>query len=87
MECMSTMLMKLEHQERRKAPFLAHQMSKWFYDTFTGTATKATCCGLFVREGLGIPDVSYRRIWWRRGFTGFGPPERNTACDFVLYCC
>jgi hypothetical protein len=35
---MSTVVMMLVHQEQRKAPFLAGQMSKWFYDTFTDTA-------------------------------------------------
>jgi hypothetical protein len=38
MECMSTMAMELEHQDRSKAPFLAHQMSKCFYNTSTDTA-------------------------------------------------
>jgi hypothetical protein len=36
MERISTMVLMLEHQERRKAPFLACQISKWFYDTSTG---------------------------------------------------
>jgi hypothetical protein len=36
---MSTMVMKLEHQEQReKPPYLARVMSKWFYDTSTGIA-------------------------------------------------
>jgi hypothetical protein len=38
MECTSTMAMNLEHQEQLKAPFLVCQMSKWFYNTSTGTA-------------------------------------------------
>jgi hypothetical protein len=38
MECMSTMAMKLEHQERWKASLLTRQISKWFYDTSIGTA-------------------------------------------------
>jgi hypothetical protein len=43
---MSTMVMKLEHQEQwEKLPYLAHQMSKWFYDTSTDTATRAARCG------------------------------------------
>jgi hypothetical protein len=29
---------------------------KWFYDTFTGTATGAVRCGSFVREGLCVLD-------------------------------
>jgi hypothetical protein len=28
-----------------KGLFLARQMSKWFYDTSIGTATRAACCG------------------------------------------
>jgi hypothetical protein len=51
MECMSTMLVKLEHQERQKPPYLAHQISKWLYDISTGTATKAARCGSFIGEG------------------------------------
>jgi hypothetical protein len=45
MEWMSTMVMKLEHHEMtKKCPFMAHQMSKWFYDASTGTATRAAHC-------------------------------------------
>jgi hypothetical protein len=43
-------------QENTKPPFLACQMSKWFYDTSTGTATRAARCGTFVGEGLGVSD-------------------------------
>jgi hypothetical protein len=54
-----------ENQERQKkiSPFLAHQMSNWFYDTSTGTATRAARCGslfgktfiswLLTRDGHG----------------------------------
>jgi hypothetical protein len=62
-------------------------MSKWFYDTFTGTATRAARCGSFVREGLGVSDVSYGGTRWRRGFTWFGPPERNTLHPQEILCC
>jgi hypothetical protein len=31
-----------------------HNMSKWFYDTFTGVATGAAPCGSFVGEGFGL---------------------------------
>jgi hypothetical protein len=55
------MVMKLEHQEQReKPPYLAHQMSKCFYDTFTGTATRAVHCGSQFGEGLGRLSSSYR---------------------------
>jgi hypothetical protein len=70
-----------------KTPFLAHQMSKWFYDTSIGTATRAVRCGSFVGEGSGIPDVSYRGTRWRQGFTWFRPPERNTLHPRVILCC
>jgi hypothetical protein len=54
MECMSTMLVKLEHPERQKNPFLTRQMSKWFYDTSTGTATRAAPLWFFIGEGLSL---------------------------------
>jgi hypothetical protein len=53
------LLVKLEHQKRQKSPYLARQMSKWFYDTSTGTAMRASNCCSFVREGLGLSYVSY----------------------------
>jgi hypothetical protein len=55
---MSTMVMKPKTKNDEKAPFLARQTSKWFYDTSTGTASKAACCGSFVREGFGHSVVS-----------------------------
>jgi hypothetical protein len=40
------MVMMLEEQEQRESPpYLAPQMLKWFYDTSTGTATRAAQCG------------------------------------------
>jgi hypothetical protein len=68
MECMSTMLVKLEHQKRQKLhpPYLARQMLKWFYNTSTGTATRAARCDSLVGEGLGLSDVSYGGTRWRR---------------------
>jgi hypothetical protein len=39
---------------------------KWFYDTSTGTATRAARCGSFVGEGLGLSDVSYGGTRWRQ---------------------
>jgi hypothetical protein len=44
--------------EKHQPPFLARQMSKWFYDTFIGAAIGAACCGYFVREGFGLLVVS-----------------------------
>jgi hypothetical protein len=41
-------------------PFLARQMSKWFCDTFTGAAIKATRYCSFVREGFDPLVVRYR---------------------------
>jgi hypothetical protein len=49
-----------------KAPFLVCQMSKWFYDTSTGTAMRAAHCGSFIGEGLGLSVVSYGGTCWRR---------------------
>jgi hypothetical protein len=49
-----------------KAPYLVHQMSKWFYDTSTGTAMTTACCDSFVGEGLGLSYVSYWGTRWRR---------------------
>jgi hypothetical protein len=65
MECMSTMLVKLEHQGRQKPPFPVRQMSKRFYDTFTDTATRAARGGSFIGEGLGLSDISYGGTRWR----------------------
>jgi hypothetical protein len=42
-----------------KTPFLVRQMSKWLYDTSTGTAMRAAHSGSFIGEGLGLSDVSY----------------------------
>jgi hypothetical protein len=45
--------------EKHQAPFLARQMSKRFYDTFTGAATGAARCGSFIGEGFGLLVASY----------------------------
>jgi hypothetical protein len=57
---------------------LVSTLSKWFYDTSTGAATGAARCGSFVREVQIAQGVGYQGIRWTRGFTWFGPPERNT---------
>jgi hypothetical protein len=54
MECVSTMLAKLEHPERQKAPYPTHQMSKWFYDTSISTTTRAAPLWFFVGVGLSL---------------------------------
>jgi hypothetical protein len=64
-------------------PFVVRQMSKWFYDTSTGAATGAARCGFFVGRGFGLLVASYEGIWWTRGFTWFGPPERNALRPWV----
>jgi hypothetical protein len=79
-------------QENTKPPFLSRQISKWFYDTSIGTATRVAHCGSFVGGGLGLSDVSYRGTRWRRGFTWFGPSERNTLRlrengSYIAVCC
>jgi hypothetical protein len=55
----------LESQKHRstrntKSPFLARQMSKWFYDTSTGAVTRATSCGFFVVEGFDLSNAHCR---------------------------
>jgi hypothetical protein len=57
-------------------------MTKWFYDTFPGTATGATHGGSLIggTKALHAQGVSYEGTWWTRGFTWFGPPECNTLC-------
>jgi hypothetical protein len=87
MEQISTMVLKLKHQERRRSPFLACQMSKWFYSTSTDTATRAAHCGLLL-EGLRPLAL---QLWMKQGghddFTWFEPPERNTLHpQDELYC-
>jgi hypothetical protein len=65
------------------SPYLARQMSKWFYDTSTGAATGAARCGSFVGGAQIAQSVGYGGIRWTRGFTWFGPPERNTLRPWV----
>jgi hypothetical protein len=73
------MVMKPEKPRTVKSvPFLARQMSKWFYNTSTGAATGAARCGSFVGGAQIAQGVGYQEIRWTRGFTWFGPPERNT---------
>jgi hypothetical protein len=62
-------------------------LSKWFYDTSTDTVTRAVHCGLFVGEGLDVSDIRYGGIWWRQGFTWFGPSGRNTLRPREILCC
>jgi hypothetical protein len=52
-------------------------MSKWFYDTSPGTATRATRTGSLIggTKPLDTQGVSYEGTLW---FTWLGPPERNT---------
>jgi hypothetical protein len=40
-------------------------MSKWFYDTSTGTAMKPAHCGSFIGEGLDLSDANYGGTRWR----------------------
>jgi hypothetical protein len=51
---------------------------KWFYDTSTDAATGAARCGSFIGGAQIAQGIGYQGIWWTRGFTCFGPPERNT---------
>jgi hypothetical protein len=70
-------------------------LSKWFYDTSPGTTTRAACGGSLIggTKALNTQCVSYEGTRWTRGFTWFGPPERNTLCPrenesycIVVYC-
>jgi hypothetical protein len=45
--------------EKHQAPYLARQMSNWFYDTSTGATIGAAHCGSFVREGFGLLVATY----------------------------
>jgi hypothetical protein len=38
----------------RQNPYLAHQISKWFYDTSTGAATGAAHCGSFAGKAFSL---------------------------------
>jgi hypothetical protein len=50
---------KHRFQRNIKPPYLTRQMSKWFYDTFTGATIGASHCGSFVREGFGLLVATY----------------------------
>jgi hypothetical protein len=52
MDRMPTIMVKLEHAKNGVAPFLVRQMLK-HDDTFIGTATRASYCGLLL-EGLDL---------------------------------
>jgi hypothetical protein len=39
---------------------------------------RAARCSSFVGGGFGLLVASYEEIRWTRGFTWFGPPDRNT---------
>jgi hypothetical protein len=54
-------------------------MSKWFYDTSPGTATRAAYEDSLIggTKALYTQGVSYEGTW---RVTWFGPPERNTLC-------
>jgi hypothetical protein len=56
-------------------------MSKWFYDTSPGTATRAARGGSLIggTKTLHAQGVSYEETWRTQGFTWFGPLERNTV--------
>jgi hypothetical protein len=59
-EWTSTIVMKLKikNDEKNLSPFLARQMSKWFYNTSTGTATRAARCGSLFGKDLRLLVVS-----------------------------
>jgi hypothetical protein len=59
-EWTSTIVMKLKikNDEKNLSPFLARQMSKWFYNTSTGTTTRAARCGSLFGKGFRLLVVS-----------------------------
>jgi hypothetical protein len=57
--------------------FVSSTVLKWFYNTSTGAVTGAARCGSFVGGRFDLLVASYEGIRWTRGFTWFGPPERN----------
>jgi hypothetical protein len=52
--------------QRAKAPYLVRQMSKWFYDTSSRTATRAACGGSLIGgiKALDAQGVSYEGTRW-----------------------
>jgi hypothetical protein len=44
---------------RRTGNKKRRKVSKWFYDTFIGAATRAAHCDSFVGEGFGLLVASY----------------------------
>jgi hypothetical protein len=74
---------------KKSSRFRARQLSKWFYNIFTSTATRAARCGSFL-EGLRTLAL---QLWMKQGghddVTWFGPVERKTLHpreEFVLLC-
>jgi hypothetical protein len=70
----------------------AAQLSKWFYDTYPITVSRAANEGSLIRvtKTLDAQYVSYDGAWW---FTWFEPPEHNTLClwknesYYIVVCC
>jgi hypothetical protein len=79
------MVMKPEKQRTAKChPYLARQMSKWFYDTSTGTAPREQPAVVLLLEWAQIAQgVGYEEMRWTRGFTWFRLSERNTLRPWV----
>jgi hypothetical protein len=65
---MSTIVMKPKKPRTAKcAPYLARQMSKWFYDTSTGAAPREQPTVVLLLEGaFGLLVASYERSAGRR---------------------
>jgi hypothetical protein len=56
------------------------RLSKWFYDTSSGTATRVARGGSLIggTKALDAQGVSYEETRWTRGFMWLEPPEHNT---------
>jgi hypothetical protein len=73
----------------------ARLVLKWFYNTSSGTATRAARGGSLIGETktLHTRDVSYEGTRWTRGFIWFRSLERNTlrlreneSCCIIVCC-
>jgi hypothetical protein len=64
-------------KKNTKPPFPAHQISKWFYDTSTGTTTKAARCGLEELRSLEF------QLW--RKHSGH-EDLRDSGCQSLILC-
>jgi hypothetical protein len=63
-----------------RTPYLARQMSKWFYDTSIGAATGAARCGSFVGGHISLGDLAIREYGGHEDLRGSG---RRSVIPYV----